>query len=245
MKKITIGQLAATLLAVGFTQTALAADLATPYYKAAPAPVSTWTGFYFGGNVGYSWGRETDNWGIFGFPGASETQPVRGVIGGGQWGYNWQRSSWVFGVEGDFQGSGQRDTAVLPIVGPFNFSDTQSLSWFGTDRGRLGWLAAPNVLIYGTGGLAYGRVNSTYALNAGAVPLASLALSSTRAGWAAGAGIEAKLAANWSVKVEYLHLDLGSNNSLFSIGPVPIAGFGQRFTDDIARVGVNYMWSGF
>jgi outer membrane immunogenic protein len=246
MQKFTIGLAAATILAMGSAQSALAADMAVPYYKAPPPPISTWTGFYVGGNIGYSWGRETNSWDFLGFPVGGETQTLNGVIGGGQWGFNWQKGNWVFGMEGDFQGSGERGTGTFgfgPIpVALLSFTDAQSLTWFGTDRGRIGFLATPNILLYGTGGVAYGHLNSSYTLNVIGFPLANIGTSETRAGWTAGAGIEGKLGSNWTAKLEYLHIDLGSLNSNFSVVSIPIAGLNQRFTDDLVRVGVNYLW---
>src|ERR1700709_137694 len=100
----------ASLLSTGV----FAADLA-PYTKAAPvyvAPVYNWTGFYIGGNVGYSWGRSrdtatlTDGTGTILFTDIARNN-MDGVVGGGQIGYNWQTSSWLWGVETDFQGTGQ------------------------------------------------------------------------------------------------------------------------------------------
>ncbi|WP_271611417.1 outer membrane protein [Bradyrhizobium sp. CCBAU 21360] len=98
---------------------------------------------------------------------------MNGGIAGGQAGYNWQRDNWVFGVEGDLQWSGEKGGAgyscvgapIAPGAGPclptFTFlppgglagttlSVDQKLQWFGTVRGRVGILATPKVLFYGT-----------------------------------------------------------------------------------------------
>jgi outer membrane immunogenic protein len=244
MKKIVLG-FAAAAAALGFTHVAMAADLATPYLKAPPPPPCLWCGFYFGGNIGYSWGRERDTFSLLGF---SDTfnQPANGVIGGGQWGYSWQRGTWVFGAEGDFQGSGERDTTIFglaPLPAIFTLTDTQSLTWFGTDRGRLGFLVTPNIMFYGTAGVAYGHVDSTYTLGVIGIPLLSVVTNENRVGWTAGAGIEGKFAQNWSAKIEYLHLDLGTETATATVVGVPLAATNQRFTDDLVRVGVNYWFS--
>ena len=88
-----------------------------------------------------------------------------GILGGGQVGYNWQSGNWVTGFEADIQGTGQRGSgtifcpagvcAVLPVTA----SITEKLDWFGTVRGRLGWTVTPEMMIYATGGLAYGELN--------------------------------------------------------------------------------------
>jgi outer membrane immunogenic protein len=240
MKKLLWGLALASFAATS----AIAADLPAPSYyaKAPPPPVAYgWTGAYVGANGGYSWGRETDSLAFLGFP-FNLNQNINGGFGGGQIGYNWQRGAWVFGVESDFQGSGQRGATTTPLVFPFSFTDSQSLPWFGTDRARVGFLAAPSILLYGTAGITYGRLNSNYSLNVVGVPILNLAINETRAGWTAGAGVEAKFADHWSAKLEYLHLDYGTNTSALSFIGVPIATDNRRLTDEILRVGVNYMF---
>jgi outer membrane immunogenic protein len=257
---------------------ALAADINKPVYKVPPpppVPVYTWTGWYVGGNVGYSWGSaHTDIAGnattitdplalglAGGFPGNniafadSDTARLNGVIGGGQIGYNYQFSpTWVLGFETDFQGSGERGSNALadpfsstvcafafrPVggptecfsTGPLNLTAATSydakIDWFGTVRARLGYLIADQVLLYGTGGLAYGRVELSGATNisgsfaagggVGTVPVTpgvnAFSQSATNVGWTVGAGIEGRfgyrLPAGWTWKLEYLYVDLGS-----------------------------------
>jgi outer membrane immunogenic protein len=159
---------------------ASAADLAARPYTKAPMlvdPGYNWTGFYVGGNIGYSWGRSSDTStlatgaGTVLFTSISRSD-LNGVVGGGQIGYNWQMKNWVWGLEADIQGSDQkggRDFACptgvctppsgfgIPVPGPaVPVSLNQKLDWFGTVRGRIGLLASPSILLYGTGGLAYG-----------------------------------------------------------------------------------------
>jgi outer membrane immunogenic protein len=122
MKRILIG---ATAIASLLTTSALAADLAAKVYTKAPPPVVAvydWTGFYIGGNVGYSWGRSSTTQAFSDattgtlLSGAATKFDLNGVIGGGQIGYNWQRDRWVFGLEADIQGSGEKGStnAVCP-----------------------------------------------------------------------------------------------------------------------------------
>ncbi|MGB8401158.1 MAG: outer membrane beta-barrel protein [Bradyrhizobium sp.] len=166
---------------------AMAADMAvkTPVYKAPPAAaVYSWTGFYVGGNLGYSWGRSGSDWNtsalnISGgnpacqFAGTSfcvtgtDTNKLNGAIGGVQAGYNWQTGQFLAGVETDFQWSRQRGSRLfntgfdvglgLP-PGTLSANYTEKLAWLGTLRGRFGY-AADRWLVYATGGLAYGRVS--------------------------------------------------------------------------------------
>jgi len=241
---------------------------AGPVYKAPPAApiVYGWTGFYAGVNVGLSVGRNsstrTETF-VNANPAFNEAVADTfklapfGVIGGGQVGYNWQVSpSVVLGIEADFQGSGQRDTAcvfqcTIPAATGFDRHETiaQQLDWFGTVRGRVGWTNGP-VLFYGTGGLAYGqaRLDQTWAeFNFGTAASAAASTTLTKAGWTAGAGIEAQLWGNWTGKIEYLYLDLGGMSGATFVFPRTgnvligeVHDFTTAFRDHIVRVGVNY-----
>jgi outer membrane immunogenic protein len=268
MKRIVVGITAALSL---LATSALAADLAPkPYVKAPPvaATVYGWTGFYIGGNVGYSWGRARNSETISNFrTGAAlftdtSSNDVNGVIGGGQIGYNWQAQNWLFGLEADFQGSGEKGSRDFICVACANDGTnitstlTQKLTWFGTVRGRVGVLVTPSVLLYGTGGLAYGELTTGGSITGNGlagvpVTVAFPGTSSTRVGWTAGVGVEGKIAQNWTAKLEYLYMDLGS----VSAGPisttilVPLrapagVSYSSGFTDNILRVGVNYQFGG-
>ena len=261
-----------------------AADLPPTSAKAPTVPVEVvnWTGLYIGGNFGYSWGRANSDF-TFTPTGSTTTtsnnkQDIRGVLGGGQIGYNWQNSAFVYGLEADFQGADQKgriislDTNAGDVknagggVGctiggtstpcPNSITSTlgQTLEWFGTVRGRVGYLVAPYGMVYGTGGLAYGRVKSNFL---SVEPDGETDVShwaETRVGWSAGAGIEAMLLGGWTWRLEYLHVDLtrnGSTNStLFHSGfftPPPGIVVGNfaintRATDEIVRVGLNYIF---
>jgi outer membrane immunogenic protein len=130
------------------------------------------------------------------------------------------------------------------------FTANYKLDWFGTARGRIGILPTDRVLLYATGGLAYGEVSASAPL----IPN----WGSTRAGWTLGAGAEAAIDHNWSIKPEYLYMDLGNvggssttaTNVVTQLG-VPVrfntvtttsltSAFNTRFTDNILRVGFNY-----
>jgi outer membrane immunogenic protein len=253
MRKLQLLGIVFTTFAIG---PALAADLGMGE-RPAPPPVFSWTGFYVGGNVGYSWGRSENDITVTGLPpflfglstaslarGDRDDTDVDGVIGGGQTGFNWQVGNWVLGTESDLQGSGQKgDTQYCGLGGTTcaiaSLNASHKLSWFGTARSRLGYLVTPTLLLYGTAGVAYGQVKSNYTLNVLNTPLAAVNFKDVKAGWTAGAGLEFAFTGNWSTKVEYLYMDLGENEIAFSAGAV--AGTLQRqFTDHIARVGVNY-----
>jgi outer membrane immunogenic protein len=110
--KFTVAVLAGLFSATS----ALAADLPAPVYTKAPVyvdPGYNWTGFYLGGNLGYSWGRSSDTSTFTNGAGTLLSTSIGrsnldGIVGGGQAGYNWQMQSWVWGLEGDIQGTGER-----------------------------------------------------------------------------------------------------------------------------------------
>ena len=127
----------------------------------------------------------------------------------------------------------------------------QKLEWFGTVRGRAGILATPRVLFYATGGLAYGSIKTSAALAGvtnGGVAIASFGSSTdTRFGWTVGAGVEGKITQNWSAKLEYLYMDLGSfNGGTYTLDPGNTIGIrtNSDFRDHILRAGINYTFGG-
>jgi outer membrane immunogenic protein len=264
MRHLPLALLAA-VSTIALTQIAAAADLPVnaPVYKAPPAVAAPlWTGFYAGVNVGYSWGRSsTDGTLTRATTGAligtgSGDIDLNGIIGGGQIGYNWQITNWVLGVEADIQGSGQKGSLSAVCVGcgdgPSNITTTldQKLTWFGTVRGRLGVTVTPTILAYATGGLAYGEV-TTDATISGPTAIgpgsSTFSASTTQAGWTIGGGVEGIIARNWTAKIEYLYMDLGTvsggpyTTPILGANRAPVsASFSSRVTDNIVRVGVNY-----
>ncbi|CAN5340984.1 hypothetical protein BH10PSE10_BH10PSE10_23880 [soil metagenome] len=139
-----------------------------------------WTGFYIGANGGYGWRSITNasitpgdpntaivNADATNVPAVGKSFDAHGALGGIQLGYNWQVSpNWVAGIEADFnwsdvKGNGSAPTTVAFGATPATFDLSQNVKWFGTVRGRLGFLPSVNLLLYGMGGLAYGKVNET------------------------------------------------------------------------------------
>jgi len=220
----------------------------------APA-VYSWTGCYVGVNGGFGrqLGHDADIVLSFGpnFQNVGTFNP-QGGFGGGQVGCNLQTGSIVFGLEADFQGSGIRghfgpNFVPSPPEGGFTVSGNESLRWFDTIRGRLGW-TADRMLLYVTGGLAYGRTDySVHGVDDVGNTIA-LTRDETRTGYVVGGGFEWAFSGAWSIKAEYQYINLRT------IGPIStnvIDPAGVRL-DDIAttrsfrndyntvRLGVNY-----
>jgi outer membrane immunogenic protein len=250
MKRLFLATTAFVVLAAA---SAGAADMSVSrpaYAPPPPAPVYSWTGIYWGGNIGYSWGQSKNDGNLINLGGVtvSESQDVDGVIGGVQTGYNYQFGAWVWGLETDIQASGQKGGSTFPVLAlpPTALTTDHKLEWFGTTRPRLGFLATPNLLLYGTAGVAYGQTKDTYTTNtAGVGTVATASVKDVRAGWTAGAGIEGAFGGGWSAKVEYLYIDLGKLEQTVTIPPAALAAtFNSRLTDNIVRVGLNYKWGG-
>lgn len=135
MKKASIAFVALGMVA----GSASAADMPVKAQSLrAPSAIYNWSGFYAGGNVGYSWGSADTDFnaepvtaniinnppitavGIPGFVGSESVRPT-GAIGGGQIGYNQQFArNWVAGFEADIQASGEK--AANQFSNPFNFT---------------------------------------------------------------------------------------------------------------------------
>src|SRR5579885_837825 len=152
-----------------------------------------------------------------------------GFIGGGQVGFNYQfGNAWVAGVEADIQGiaGAHKTVALASVTGVPNFplesyssfvAFNKSTDYLGTVRGRLGWLVTPTMLVYGTGGFAYGGVKFSTAIaateslgNPPYPPVFGAALfSGTRTGWTAGGGLEWMFAPMLSSNVVYVYYERG------------------------------------
>jgi outer membrane immunogenic protein len=177
-----------------------------------------WAGPYIGINGGGGWGDSSwTNTGGF---------DVSGGLIGGTIGYNWQNGPFVIGLEGDIDWSGIRGSSTT--AGCPQGCETRN-TWLGTVRGRAGY-AWDRFLPYFTGGLAVGGVEANRPGFTGN--------SETRAGWTIGGGVEFALAPQWSAKVEYLYVDLGSFDCGFSCGN--FAPNNVNFTANLIRGGINY-----
>jgi outer membrane immunogenic protein len=242
---------------------AQAADLPTtkgpPPTPVFVPPPFTWTGFYIGLNAGGIFTSGSRSATLFDpvagdFLNSSFSGGLGsghdGFIGGGQAGYNWQTGAFVLGVVTDFDGTTISKTfnstsAPFGVPGPF-FNDAltvnakASLDWLGTTRARVGFVVTPDnrLMIYGTGGVAYGGGSSHFSIfdnNNGIFFNGSP--SSTRVGWTVGAGVEYAFTNNWTIGAEYLYADLGSNH--ITANPNSAAAFFFPNTFATAKISYN------
>jgi len=220
MKRLCVAFIALAALSGAAAGADLSRPPPQPYYAKAPvlAPVYSWTGFYVGINGGGALGSSA--WDSAG------SRDIGGGLAGGTIGYNYQFGQAVAGVEGDIDWTDIDGSTTTNCPLGCKTSD----SWLSTVRGRLGY-AADRFLPYVTAGAAFGDIRA-------ATP-GFAAASSDKTGWTVGGGLEAALVGNWTAKVEYLYVDLGSFNCGLNCG-AGLATDNVSFHSNILRAGVNY-----
>jgi outer membrane immunogenic protein len=265
-RTLAAGLAGALIFAAGVQ--AFAADLppAPPPPPRAPAtyvppapPVYNWGGIYVGINGGGAFG--TSNWSDPNNPaldgsGSTGDFDTSGWLVGGTLGFNFQADQLVFGLEADVDYSTITGTVTpsnlfctnVNAAGAISTSCQTANNWLGTVRGRIGF-AVDRVLLFATGGLAFGNVQA--GLANGGISTVTYD-SNTELGWTAGAGVEFALGENWTAKVEYLYVDLGSNatcTSAANCGTDFLPTFGSpaddsvKFTANVVRAGFNFKFS--
>lgn len=261
---------------------------ATPVYIPPPPP-PMWTGPFvgifgggsFGDNPGNSTGDKvllcvsygcsprTSDFGRFGGPGAtsSSSSSDSSFAGGAQLGYNFQlNQNFLIGGVVDLtwlsrSGSRYAESGIVSIGAGTEqafYHDRFKQDWLGTARLKAGFVA-DNLLIYATGGLAFGNLKSsaaseTYWYTAG--PTETLvasgygSASSTAIGWTVGAGLEYRMAPNWSLFAEYLYYSLDDSYNVM-VTPTPgqsgaTGSYSYRVNVDgsghLVKVGLNYLF---
>jgi outer membrane immunogenic protein len=189
------------------------------------APIFNWTGFYVGAHAGRGWGNtkhcdEPDD-------ACTPVFDIDGLVGGATVGLNWQYASWVFGVEAD-RSFGTIDGSV-PTSLQFGCGApcVTEVRGFATVRGRAG-PTFDRLFVYGTAGYAFGELFGE---------VSETTNRARRTGWTAGAGVEYAFTSQISVKLEYLHVRLGS---ILSDPTGPYTTYGNF---NVVRGGLNYRFA--
>jgi opacity protein-like surface antigen len=232
-----------------------------------------WDGIHGGLNIGGATNKTCDEW-SFGTASANGTALANrscpdntALVGGLQIGDDFQFNHLVVGVELDLEGSNSgthnqtfSSMGPVPPGGTYAFSGKFNPSTFVIVGPRFGF-ATPQWLVYVKAGslIAFGTHDSTltYTPPGGVVPVSSFSGGKdfTSTGWAAGGGAEWGLNGAWSIKLEFLHANLGNgSNSVTQCtgSAVACAAFSgisldsthNSFTADIVRIGFNY-WFGY
>jgi outer membrane immunogenic protein len=235
MKTITrlLGAAAAIAMFAGAGQ---AADYAVP-----DSP--SWTGAYIGVVGGYGWGdSDFDADTVPASDPVDGSMDVDGFLLGGQAGYDFDLGNGlVIGVAGDMSWTGIDGDTCFASGGctgvPGESYGSMEVDWLATIRARAGFTTG-SMLIYATGGLAIADVEAGLT-NVEGVGDPSRSDSNTHMGWVIGAGAEFKVADNMSLGVEYLHVDLGSEDYSFP-GPAVDMASDADLTLDIVRASLNF-----
>jgi outer membrane immunogenic protein len=243
MKRIAL--LGVVALSVGFANGALAADYpvwAAPVYQAPVAVAPSWTGFYLGFNAGWGWTGSGDT--AIKFGGARDvvpfTQTKSSPVVGGQLAYNWQTGSWVWGIEGDVDGSQiQANHSVAPpLVGTAFLNEKQM--WLASARFKAGYTWGLG-LLYFTLGEAWSGVHFDGGATAFAGGSSTFAADKIRSGVTFGAGYEWMIAPNWAVRTEMLLYKFrGATTQTIVLPSATIASSSTKFDTLIARIGIDY-----
>jgi outer membrane immunogenic protein len=195
-----------------------AAALALMTGTAAANGSSRWTGFYVGGHAGYAFSGDA----IYTYTVAGNFEPagrprpteLEGFIGGAQLGFNYQLGGLVLGLEGTYTAGDLSDTLLEnPLPAGNDYRTNTSLSYLATVSGRVG-LAFDHTLLYAKGGVAFTTVEFDASFLNGVAPGQRTGISNDfdRTGWVAGVGLEFAVSRNWTIGVEYAHLDFGTEN---------------------------------
>lgn len=248
MKKVLLAGVA--LVAVTAAGVASAADLPNRR-TVAPAyvpPVFTWTGFYAGVNAGYAFNGDSDlkdvsiNNVFIGNINNRNKSDDGSFTGGGQVGYNYQMGSIVLGLEADFNYI-NLDRKSNWYVDNFTTDQIQARSkveWFGTVRPRIGFIPMDRLMVFATGGLAYGQVKTSASYNILGTDVLGGSKSDTRVGWTLGAGAEYAITDNLTVKGEYAYVDLGDKRRSWTNLSGDTISLKDETNFHVVRAGLNY-----
>jgi outer membrane immunogenic protein len=227
--------LAGTALLTLISGSAMAADMRpapAPVYTKAPmmAPVFSWTGCYIGGNVGGLWAKK--DWTDEGF--ANSSQDVNSWLAGGQVGCNYQVSTWVFGIQGDYDWTNASASAADPLLAATDHSNIKSLA---SVTGRVGY-AWDRFLGYVKGGGAWEKDN--YDITGGFAASAS----ETRTGWTIGVGGEYAFTDWLTGFVEYNYYDFGTKTNSFTDAVLGTELIDIKERKSVAKAGLNIKFGG-
>jgi outer membrane immunogenic protein len=234
MRRLIFSSLA--LIAFNAALPARAADI-PPQVPTARAPAVylplafNWTGFYIGAHGGWGWARFRG-----GSLGTTDTVNGDGALGGGQLGFNYQVGSWVFGGEADMSYADIKHREEF--FGGFGQAKIDRLT---TAAARIGY-AFDRTLLYGKFGGAWTREKWDFGLLGG-----TATASENRAGWLAGVGLEHAITNNWSAKIEYNYLDMGTRTvNLATAGGLATTPANVGLSVQTVKLGVNYRfgWGG-
>ena len=221
---------AVAVTALSFGPPASAADMAVKARPVAAIAPPSWSGFYFGGQAGYTWAdadyTHTSTSGLVESFSFNPSTAIGGIHAGmqGQW------ANWVLGVEGSFNWTGldQRRTSVRnpPVFKTFE------LDAIATVVGKAGY-AANNWLIYVKGGWAGANIRTE-----GTSPVSGVTAAPRQweSGWTVGGGFDYLVATNWILGVDFNYYNIDFDRSAIATNGL-ITTWSQASADVYAVMG--------
>ena len=284
MKKLLLASISFAALVAG---PATAADLGRPAYRAPVVYAPAWTGFYVGGDIGGAWQNSqtflfTDPGNAAANASCTQCslpyQPEQltaggrsGLLGGFHAGYDYQGgSAFVLGAEWDFMWTNklnQSATAplfsdataapdVVPVIGS-SLSFQSQTKWLTSLRGRAGWLMTPGLLVYGTGGIVWGRFeNSAFAscvvpdpngcVFNGTGAIAAFSQRETKVGMVLGAGFEYQIpTTHFRARLEYLYYGFNPHETIGQGPWIATPGGGPLPCDNTPTCAANFSFGSY
>ena len=245
MSRFAVIAVAAVSVGLGLVQTASAADMAVPVYKAppivAPPPLFNWTSCYVGGNLGAGWQHTDQTYIGYSYTDDAGSDTKAGFVGGGQIGCDYQMGGWVFGLQGMFDGASIKGSHSYPGY-PSETLEAKA-TWFATVTGRIGYAIQPQTLLYVKGGAAWEHKNYSDDYPGSSECECSSyhgSGSATRSGWTIGGGLEYAFMSNWSAFIEYNYMDFGSRDTTLTYGGGSTDVYSYKHTLQTVLVGVNF-----
>jgi outer membrane immunogenic protein len=218
------------------------------------APTHSWSGVFFGANIGGGWGESSLTEELFiGIPNPppsiTDGASMSGVLGGVQLGAMKQFGSFVVGTELSISGAridgSNGDCAGITSGsgGAVVATCDSTVNWLAAGLGRAG-LAFDRVLVYGTLGYAIAGVNHSFQADFGpGIVQIGWSKQDVAHGLAFGGGLEFAVSRDISLGVQYLHANLESEGEGLLLGGVITNG--RRDVDlDIVTARLNFRWGG-
>ncbi|GLR92045.1 membrane protein [Bradyrhizobium iriomotense] len=233
--------------AAAFAATPVAAADLPVKARPLPAPVASWTQFYVGAGLGFDFASGQSNLApIGGGPALFSLDGLQGADLGlsGFTGFDLQVAPrFVIGGFVDYDWSRQRTAVNTTLFGAANLSAVMpSLDQGWTIGGRAGFLATPDILLYGLAGYSQMRINNWNVTATFGGPVFTMQESAqTSHGYTVGAGAEYRLSSNVSLRGEYRYVALGHNTTVDPLGAI----WTTDLSEHVIRIGAAYRFGQF
>jgi len=221
-------------------QFAAACALTSVFAAAGPVLANDWEGGYVGLHAGYAKGNRDSKYDVS-IPGGGgllfsdkKSYDQKGALGGVHLGYNFLvNPKVVLGLKADWSWSDIDGSSNFPTAGGPPFRGKGNYEWLASTTARVGYLVTDKFLLFGDGGLAFGRYK--FSADSG------YNFDETRSGWTLGVGGEYRFAPRASVTLQYNRYDFGSEKNHGSAfgGFLPVSSKADADLN-VFKLGFNY-----